>query len=115
MPDWERFKHDLRGGVTAIGVRLTRVAHQAGRELAVVESRLELARFERELAGLYQELGEAAYEEWRQTGTLSLHSSEMQVRLDAIAALTAQRDAVRRDVAPDDAADRPLFEKERSV
>ena len=111
MPDWERFKHDLRSGVTTVGVRLARVAHQAGRELAVVESRLELARLERELARLYQELGEAAHEGWRQTGALSLHSSDMQVRLDAIVALTAQRDAIRRDIAPDDDANLSLSEK----
>ena len=111
MPDWERFKHDLRSGVTTVGGRLVRVAHQAGRELAVMEARLELARIERELAKLHQELGEAAHEGWRQTGVFSLHSSDMHVRLDAIVALTARRDAVKRDLAPDDAVDLPLSEQ----
>jgi len=87
-----------------LGGRLARAAHQAGRELSELESRRELARFERELARLYQELGEAAYEGWRQAGVISLRSTGMPVRLEAIAALTAQRDAAKRELAQEEVA-----------
>jgi hypothetical protein len=114
MPNWGRFRHDLRGGVTTLGGYLTRVSQQAGRELALIESRRELARIERELARLHHELGEAAYEGWRQGGTIMLQSPEMQARLDAVAALSAQRETVRREIASEEAADL-LPEERRSV
>jgi len=105
MSDWGRLRHDLRGGVTTLGGYLARVTREAGRELALVESRRELARLERELARLHQELGEAAYEGWRRTGVPMLQTTEMRARLDAILVLTARRDTVRRDSAPEEAAD----------
>jgi hypothetical protein len=107
MSDWERFRHDLRGGITSLGARLVHVAHRTGRELSVVEHRRELARLERELARRYQEIGEVAYEGWRHAGVISLRAAEMQVRLEAIAALTIQRDAVRRELAHEEGADVP--------
>lgn len=113
MPNWGRFKHDLRGGVTALGGYLARVSQQAGRELSLVESRRELARLERELARLHQELGEAAYEGWQRAGAMTLQAPETQARLNAIAALSAQREAVKRDIAPEDVAGLPP--KERQV
>ncbi|HUJ79531.1 MAG TPA: hypothetical protein VLY45_04360 [Nitrospiria bacterium] len=107
MPDWERFKHDLYGGVAALGGYLSRLTRQTGRELAVVESRRELTRIERELSRLQQELGEAAYEGWRRTGLITLNTPEMQARLDAILVLNARRETVKQELAQEDAADLP--------
>jgi hypothetical protein len=102
MSDWEQFRHDLRGGVAAVGNRLMSVTHRAGRELSEVEGRRELARVDRELARLCQELGEVAYEGWRHAGTVSLRGAEMRARLEAIAGLRARRETVIRDLAPED-------------
>jgi hypothetical protein len=113
MTTWGRFRHDLRGGVTAVGAYLARMSQQAGRELSLVESRRELARLERELARLHQELGEAAYEGWRQAGAMKLQAPDTQARLEAIATLSAQRETVKRDLAPEDVADLPPKERER--
>lgn len=88
-----------------MGARLVHVVHRAGRELSVVESRRELARLERELARRYQEIGEAAYEGWRHAGVISLQAAEMQARLEAIATLTVQRDAVKRELVHEEGAD----------
>ncbi|MBI3622098.1 MAG: hypothetical protein HY208_07935 [Nitrospirae bacterium] len=102
MSDWERFRHDLRGGITTVGNRLMAATHRAGWELSAVESRSELARVDRDLARLYQELGEVAYEGWRHAGAVSLRGAEMRARLEAIADLRARREAVRRELAPED-------------
>jgi hypothetical protein len=107
MSNWGRYRHDLRGGFTALGAYLARMSQQAGRELSLVESRRELARLDRELARLHQELGEAAYEGWRQAGAMMVQTPEAQARLDAIATLSAQRETVKRDIAPEDVADLP--------
>jgi hypothetical protein len=104
MPNWGRFRHDLRGGVAALRGYIARVSQQAGRELALIENRRKLARLERELARLHHELGEAAYEGWRQGGAMMLQAPEMQERLNAIAALSAQRETVRREIASEEAA-----------
>jgi hypothetical protein len=110
MSDWEQFRHDLRGGVTAVGNRLMSLAHRAGRELSEVEGRRELARVDRELGRLYQELGEVAYEGWRRAGAVSLRGAEMRARLEAIAELRAKRETVRRELAPENGVEpSPLY------
>jgi hypothetical protein len=111
MPNWRRFRHDLRGGVTTLGGYIARVSQQAGRELALIESRRELTRLERELAHLHHELGEATYEGWREGRAMMLQSPELRIRLDAIAALNAQRETVKREIASEEAGD--LLPKER--
>jgi hypothetical protein len=105
MLDWERFRHDLYGGFTALGGYLARVTRQTGRELAVVENRRELARIERELARLQQELGEAAYEGWRRSGVLTVDTTDMRTRLDVIFSLNASRDSLKREIIQEEAAD----------
>jgi len=105
VSDWERFRHDLRDGIATVGSRLLSATHRAGWELSAVESRSELARVDRELARHYQELGEVAYEGWRHAGAVSLRGAEMRSRLEAIADLRAKREAVRRELAPEDGVD----------
>jgi hypothetical protein len=105
MSEWEQLGHDLRGGLTALGNRLMSATQRTGRELSGLESRRELARVDHELARLYQELGEMAYEGWRHAGAVSLRGAEMHARLETIAALRARREAVRRELAPEEGVD----------
>ncbi|HTP42775.1 MAG TPA: hypothetical protein VML36_10170 [Nitrospiria bacterium] len=105
MLEWEQFRHDLHGGFTALGGYLARITRQTGRELAVVESRRELARIERALARLQQELGEAAYEGWRRSGVITVDTADMHACLDAISSLNARRNSLKREIIQEEAAD----------
>ncbi|MEW6325336.1 MAG: hypothetical protein AB1515_08115 [Nitrospirota bacterium] len=104
MTDWERVRRDLLAGAASLTAHASRAARRTGREFALVESRAELIRVERELARRYQGLGEAAYEEWQRAGALTLQGSAIRDGLRDIAALAAQRDRLRREISDQEPA-----------
>lgn len=99
MTDWGRVKQDVLAGAASLTAHVSRAAQRTGRELALMESRAELMRIERELARQYQGFGEAASEEWRREGALALHAPLLREYVDAIAGLAAQRDRLRRELS----------------
>jgi len=107
MADWGQLKQDVLAGMASLTAQVARAAQRAGRELTVLESRTELAKIERELARRYRELGEAAYEEWRRAGALTLHEPAVRECVETVVELMAQRDQLKRDLSEHDEAAHP--------
>ena len=90
MAEWGQVRDDLQEGVALLCASIVQFGRRTGREVALFESRRELAHVERQLARLYRELGETAYEQWDHSGELSLKDERLQPRLEEIASLIAE-------------------------
>jgi len=102
MAVWGHIKQDLLAGVNVLTSAVSRAAQRSGRELALIEQRMALMKIESELLRRYRELGESAYERWRQGHPLE--PPVMREAMEEIAALAAQREGVRRDLSDDEGA-----------
>ena len=91
MIDWVQIRHDLLAGWEFLVRHVVWFFRRAWQEVAVLESRWELARVERRLAEEHRDLGECAYEEWRHTGVHPGNTQSWQLRLDVIGELEVDR------------------------
>lgn len=99
MAEWGQLKRDLQEGVGVLSTQMVRLAQRTGREVVLLESRRELVRVERQLARLYQELGEVAYDAWSRPGGINPTEPELRARLESIAGLITARDERKKELA----------------